>query len=103
MTIHYFDGTGEAYDACQCDENIKTGDTLVIESEGVVGLAWAWPVAVSKAHGHFHRVKEGGTVYDLYDHDDKERVFTDEQIACAMQANAGMVIKKALDPDVHYD
>ncbi|MDR3529109.1 MAG: hypothetical protein P4L90_00930 [Rhodopila sp.] len=37
--LHGFATTGNAYDACQCDEAITTGDTLIILPEGVVGLA----------------------------------------------------------------
>ena len=55
---HAFATTGNAYDATQCDEAIATGDTLVILAEGVVGLAWTWPIAVTAAHGALHRVKE---------------------------------------------
>ena len=81
LSIHTFDTTGDAYDSCQCDESIKNGDLLVVSREdwrgertgkyddygfelrehedapvaiAVVGLAWAWPVAVTKAHGNLH-------------------------------------------------
>lgn len=62
MTIHKFDYTGSAYDATQCDESIKDGDILLIESEGVVGLAWTWPVAVTKEKGQLHSMAENGSV-----------------------------------------
>ena len=60
--IHRFDSTGEAYDACQCDERIKTGDVLIIESERVVGIADTWPVAVTVEYGNLHITCEGVTV-----------------------------------------
>ena len=50
--IHHFQTTGEAYDACQCDETITSGDVLVILPEGVVGIADTWPVAVTLNHGN---------------------------------------------------
>lgn len=53
---HLFDSTGEAYNACQCNSEIKTGDTLVIGSEGVVGLADTWPFAVTDESGDLHSV-----------------------------------------------
>lgn len=56
--LHGFETTGNAYDACQCDEAIAKGDTLIVLSEGVVGIAWAWPIAVTAAHGVLHRVKD---------------------------------------------
>lgn len=54
MAIHIFDTSGEAYDACQCDENINQGDLLYIPSEGIVGLADTWPIAITKECGAFH-------------------------------------------------
>lgn len=58
-SIHTFDSTGEAYDACQCDESIKNGDILHVPSEGVVGVADTWPVAVTIAFGKLHTPAEG--------------------------------------------
>lgn len=60
MTVHIFSSTGEAYDACQCDEDVKNGDVLVIaENEGpIIGIAGTWPFAVTKFHGHLHTVSE---------------------------------------------
>lgn len=52
--IRMFDSTGDAYNACQCDEAIEDGDILLIISEGVVGSAGTWPVAVTKERGQFH-------------------------------------------------
>ena len=36
---HAFASTGNAYDATQCDEAIRTGDTLIVLPENVVGVA----------------------------------------------------------------
>ena len=55
---HHFDDSGVAYDATQCRENIKTGDILLIESLGVVGLAWTWPISVTAHHGKLHTAKD---------------------------------------------
>lgn len=60
--IWRFDSSGEAYDACQCRADIESGDVLLIESEGVVGLAWAWPVAISAANGALHQAKSARVV-----------------------------------------
>jgi hypothetical protein len=54
MKTHYFNSTDEAYDACQCDENIKKGDLLVVENEEVIGVADTYPVAVTMRRGEFH-------------------------------------------------
>jgi hypothetical protein len=40
---HAFASTGNAYDASQCDEAIKTGDTLIVLAEQVVAIAMTWP------------------------------------------------------------
>jgi len=62
--IHLFDSTGDAYDACQCGfhpetgEDIRTGDTLYIPSEGVIGVADTWPFAVTANHGALHQLAE---------------------------------------------
>ena len=52
--LHAFASTGNAYDACQTDETIKTGDTLIILDESVIGIAYTWPIAVTAASGALH-------------------------------------------------
>ena len=54
MTIHHFGSTREAYAACQCDEDVRKGDTLIIASEQVIGLADTWPIAVTDKAGELH-------------------------------------------------
>lgn len=56
--IHRFDSTEEAYDACQCDDTIQKGDLLLIESEGVVGIADTWPMAVTAKRGELHGIAD---------------------------------------------
>jgi len=56
--LHGFATTGNAYDACQCDEAIGKGDTLIVLPEGVIGIAWTWPIAVTAANGALHQVKD---------------------------------------------
>lgn len=59
FTVHKFMSTGEAYDACQCDNSIKRGDVLAIEAEGVIAIADTWPVAITSAHGQLHQTRNG--------------------------------------------
>lgn len=60
IQVHRFDDTSDAYDAAQCDPSVSDGDILVIDSEMVVGvLVEAWPVAVTRQTGAFHRLKNG--------------------------------------------
>jgi hypothetical protein len=48
--IHRLDGDS-AYDATQCDDEIRDGDVLVIAGAGVVGFLFkAWPVALRGDH-----------------------------------------------------
>ena len=51
---HAFASIGNAYDAVQCDEAIRTGDTLIVLAEEVVGIAMTWLFAVTQAHGNLH-------------------------------------------------
>ena len=77
MTIWHFDTTGEAYDACQCDDRLKDGDTLVCghwcdlpegwacgwgQYDTVVGIVSTWPTAVTKINGQLHKFKDPHTV-----------------------------------------
>ncbi|MEU1552207.1 hypothetical protein ABZ517_05720 [Streptomyces scabiei] len=51
---HTFDSTTEAYNATQCNEEIRDGDVLVIESERVIGISWTWPFALTERFGELH-------------------------------------------------
>ncbi len=71
MAKHYFDSTSEAYDATQCgtnwhtDEDINFCDILIIESEKVIGLAYTWPLSISKEHGELHQTTKGHALIDI--------------------------------------
>lgn len=51
MTIHTFNDSEAAYYAYQHSDAVKFGDTLVVESEGVVGVACTYAFSVSEATG----------------------------------------------------
>lgn len=51
MTIHECRSSEEAYDLAQ---GLPKGDILLIESEGVVGISWAWPIAITVENGELH-------------------------------------------------
>ncbi len=51
---HAFASSANAYDASQCDEAIKTGDTLIVLTEQVVAIAMTWPFAVTATCGKLH-------------------------------------------------
>jgi hypothetical protein len=55
--VGVFETTTEAYTATQTDEECTTGTVLYIPSEGVVGLADTWPVAITKEHGELHSIR----------------------------------------------
>lgn len=84
QNTHTFGCTGEAYDSCQCDESIKTGDILVIEGEGVVGLAWAWPIAVTEACGNFHTITQGSNASHVAEMMEVDRARVDAAVAVAL-------------------
>lgn len=52
--LHAFETTGNAYDATQSDEQIKSGDTLIVLKERVVAVAYTWPLAVTAQAGALH-------------------------------------------------
>lgn len=52
--IHAFYDSGEAYDNTQCRDDIAKGDLLLIEREGIVGIAYVWPFAVTANYGKLH-------------------------------------------------
>lgn len=57
ILAHRFEDTAEAYDATQCRDDIRDGDVLIIEREGVVGfLRTAWPAAITAERGKLHGV-----------------------------------------------
>lgn len=56
----HFDDSGSAYDATQCDEDIKNGDGLVCFADRVIGLADTWPVAITVEAGKLHSAKDSG-------------------------------------------
>ena len=65
VNVHFFYSSGDAYDATQCNEEIKNGDVFVIPSEKVIGVADTWPIAVTKEYGKFHTFEEGSN-FDNY-------------------------------------
>lgn len=54
--LHAFETTGNAYDATQSDEQITSGDTLIILAERVVAVAYTWPFAVTAQAGALHQL-----------------------------------------------
>lgn len=55
VKIHVYNTTAYAYDETQTNAEIRSGDVVIAESEGVVGiLDEAWPFAITEAHGEFH-------------------------------------------------
>lgn len=47
--IYTFETVSQAYDATQCE--LPKGAIFVVPDEGVVGLSWTWPIAVTEAVG----------------------------------------------------
>ena len=49
-----FDDSGEAYNRCNSDAHMHTGRIFTVPSEKIVGIAWAWPIAVTAVCGKLH-------------------------------------------------
>lgn len=57
LMVHKYDSTEDAYNRTQCGDDIRDGDVLIIEREGVVGfLRSAWPAAITVARGELHGI-----------------------------------------------
>jgi hypothetical protein len=50
-TVHTFSSTEQAYEAAATNSHVKCADTLVIESEKVIGVADTWPFAITIQRG----------------------------------------------------
>lgn len=59
MKKHWFRTTDEAYDHTRWSEKISGGDLLIVPSEGVIGIAHDWPVAVTASRGQLHACTSG--------------------------------------------
>jgi hypothetical protein len=82
-----FATSGDAYTGCQClDDLAKDGATLVC-ADGVIGLSYAWPVAVTVNAGALHALIGGDSPEDFRHEFGAERgapVFAFEQIVQAV-------------------
>lgn len=94
--IHVFETSGNAYDAVQTDDRIATSDLLLVMDEAVVGVAMAWPFAVTAEAGHLHQVapKPGDTFDQLATSLGVEPASMSRAVALARQL--GFAIEPAL-------
>ena len=81
-----FASSADAYDDCQTDDTIKNGDALVVDSEGVVGVAWTWPLAVTAKNGELHTITDTPGAVD--------RVLADAKISRAQVQSAVDIARK---------
>jgi len=52
----------DAYGACQCDQDVHTGDVMLItmpEGNKVIAIADTWPIAITKGSRELHTFKPG--------------------------------------------
>lgn len=59
-----FPNSRAAYDATQIGE-APLGTVLLIPSEGVVGLAWTWPIAITAACGELHSIADASKADEI--------------------------------------
>ncbi len=81
--VRVFRSTGAAYDACMTDETMTDGTIFMVPSEQVVGIAWAYPVAVTGEAGHLHRL-EGDSRTTRLDPEVKQAVPAAAALATAL-------------------
>ena len=84
---HLFDSTEDAVHACHWEDNVKIGDTLVVESEGVVGLATHCPFAITDEAGAFDSIPRQWKTPSAYAY---ENFMTVHQVAHAYYIKAVM-------------
>lgn len=81
--VRIFRSSGAAYDACQTDETMPFGTIFMVPSEQIVGVAWAWPVAVTLNGGHLHAL-EGDRLTARLDFEVAQAVPTAAALALAL-------------------
>ena len=81
-----FESTRAAYDACNSEDLMTTGRPFTVKSEGCVGVAWAWPIAVTEAYGGLHRTERHPAQWTAKD--DYDRRVNERLTAGAMEAIA---------------
>ncbi len=54
-SVFHFDSSGDAYDECMWNEDIKLGSIIVVAEERIVGVATAYPIAVTQLLNHHLR------------------------------------------------
>ena len=86
--VRIFPSSGAAYDACNSDETMETGTIFMVPREQVVGIAWAWPVAVTYVAGHLHTL-EGDSRTAFLDPEVKEAVPTAVSLADSLGWDRG--------------
>ena len=85
-SIRIFPTSGAAYDACNSDETMETGTIFMVPSEQIVGIAWAWPVAVTRNAGHLHTLENDSRTADL-----------DPEVKQAVKAAAALALALGFD------
>tara|TARA_R100000329_G_scaffold11603_1_gene12610 strand:+ start:218 stop:841 length:624 start_codon:yes stop_codon:yes gene_type:complete len=66
VRVWTFANSGDAYDCTQGDDDLKTGDVLLIPSEKVVGISDCYPFAITKEKGQLHGVEKGYKIEDIF-------------------------------------
>lgn len=61
VTVVPYHCTELAYQCCNCsdDPEWKTGNVVVLPSEEIVLICWAWPIAVTAKGGDLHQCENG--------------------------------------------
>jgi len=94
-----FPSSGYAYDACNSCEEMVTGRIFTVEAEQIVGISWAWPIAVTVEHGQLHTVKRDPRLWTVA----PKGGFEEPEIAAAVKEAIELAQSKGWDIAGVYD
>jgi hypothetical protein len=94
-----FPSSGAAYDACNSRDEMVTGRIFTVEAEQIVGISWAWPIAVTVEHGQLHTVKRDPRLWTVA----PKGGFEEPEIAAAVKEALQLAQSKGWDIAAVYD
>jgi|GEM_PF-1428119 hypothetical protein len=100
MKRHIFESTKAAYNATMIGEEVSIGDILIIPSEKVVGVAYAWPFALTEDTGALHALANSDSFNRL---SNAIKFFNQGGVEAILEGiHKGIYDEVGLDSGVHY-
>ena len=94
-----FRSSGEAYDACNSRPEMATGRIFTVEAEKIVGISWAWPIAVTVQAGELHTVNRDPRLWTVA----PRGGFEEPEIAAAVKEAIELAQSRGWDIAGAYD